>query len=146
MKVKLIGVHTEYKHNCCDEYYEDLQRYIVDTISPWEEVTNDTLYRLQQFISAENAAANTVKYVLITEEQPRTVQMAISDMLQKAEADRQKALEQLKKMEEEKRQRKIKNAATKKARLEKQLKKLKDALENEAISKDAESLIEALSK
>jgi cell division protein FtsB len=72
--------------------------------------------------------------------------MAISDMLQKAEADKQKALEQQRKWEEEKRQRKIKNAAAKKARLEKQLKKLKDALEDEAIAKDAESLIEALSK
>lgn len=146
MKVKLIQVHTGIESRECSSYYEDVQRYVVDVVSPWEEISEHMLYQLETFLNRENLQKGGIKYLLIKEDQPRTIQMAISDMLEDAKKQKEKASQEQKKRDEKKRQMALKAAASKKERLEKQLRKLQETLATDAITKDAQALIEGLSK
>lgn len=146
MKVKLIQVHTGIESRECSSYYEDVQRYIVDVVSPWEEVSDHMLYQLETFLNRENLQKGGIKYLLIKEDQPRTIQMAISDMMEEAKKQKEKELEEKKKREEKKRQMVLKAAAHKKEMLEKQLRKLQETLAKDAVTKDAQALTEGLSK
>lgn len=133
MKVKLIKVYTNSEHvswNYGDDY-ADVMRHVVGENSGWTDVDNNERYQLGEFIRGTNEKLkkNGYYYLLIDEEQPYSVQIALTEMVEKEEIAREKAKQEQKAYEE--RQQKIKEQAAlkKKERLEKQLAKLQKELD-----------------
>lgn len=107
--------------------YTDINRHIISEFSEWEDIDEDDVYDLQNFLKWENEKFQKqgFYYLLVLDGQEQfTIQTTLDDMREKARKRRLR-------MQEEEAARlaaaeaaKIKRAETKRARLLKQLAKL----------------------
>ena len=128
MKVKLIksicDIHRQYH----DYDYIDVCKYLSDAFSDWEEISDKDYTSLEEFVIRHNSQSTHSKFFLITENSQLAAKIAIAEQIQfekDKEELRQKELEK-RKIEDQKYLEA--KAAKKKARLEKQLEKLKEQL------------------
>lgn len=128
MKAKLIKVITESESrwNGYDDDYRDVIRHFAQEVSEWEEIEPYDLQNLKYFLATENKRnyMQGYYYMLVTDDQPYTITLALKDIQLKAEKDRLAALEAEEKRKKEKIQRQKLTDEAKKARLLKQLAKL----------------------
>lgn len=125
MKAKLIKVITENEPlwNGYDDDYHHVTRHFAREVSEWEEIEPYDLQNLKYFLATENKRnyGQGYYYMLVTDDQPYTITLALKDIQLKAEKDRLAALEAEEKRKKEKMQRQKLTDEAKKARLLKQL-------------------------
>lgn len=130
MKAKLLKIITEQKHisfNYGDDY-TDIERHIVSEFSDWEEMDDDKISDLKNFLRWENEKFQKqgFYYLLVLDNQQYTAQMAIDDMREEARKLRLKFQEEEAARRQKEEEVKAKRNETKKARLLKQLAKLNE--------------------
>lgn len=130
MKAKLLKIITEQKHisfNYGDDY-TDIERHIVSEFSDWEEMDDDKISDLKNFLRWENEKFQKqgFYYLLVLDNQQYTAQMAIDDMREEARKVRLKFQEEEAARRQKEEEAKAKRNETKKARLLKQLAKLNE--------------------
>jgi hypothetical protein len=104
-QVKLIIANTETNtvyFNYGDDY-SDITRVLVEDHSPWEEVEDDDLYQLEEFVRNFNLPKNKKKSFafLVVKQEQITAQSAIDFIVKKREDERNKYLEVERKRKEE---------------------------------------------
>lgn len=130
MKAKLLKIITEQKHisfNYGDDY-TDIERHIVSEFSDWEEMDDDKISDLKNFLRWENEKFQKqgFYYLLVLDNQQYTAQMAIDDMREEARKVRERLLKEEAARRQKEEEVKAKRNETKKARLLKQLAKLNE--------------------
>lgn len=130
MKAKLLKIITEQKHisfNYGDDY-TDIERHIVSEFSDWEEMDDDKISDLKNFLRWENEKFQKqgFYYLLVLDNQQYTAQMAIDDMHEEARKVRERLLKEEAARRQKEEEVKAKRNETKKARLLKQLAKLNE--------------------
>lgn len=130
MKAKLLKIITEQKHisfNYGDDY-TDIERHIVSEFSDWEEMDDDKISDLKNFLRWENEKFQKqgFYYLLVLDNQQYTAQMAIDDMREEARKLRERLLKEEAARRQKEEEVKAKRNETKKARLLKQLAKLNE--------------------
>jgi hypothetical protein len=123
-QVKLIIANTETDtvyFNYGDDY-SDITRVLVEDHSPWEEVEDDDLYQLEDFVRNFNLPKNKNKSFafLVVKQEQITAQSAIDFIVKKRQDERNKCLEAERKRKEEAERKKKENEMKKLAKTKEQ--------------------------
>lgn len=134
--VKLIIAKTENRtvyFNHGDDY-SDIARVLVEDHSPWEEVDDDDLYLLQEFVKEFNWNSRKRKgeFAFLVEKEPKiSAQSAIKSIIEKREAERKKFEEAERKRREEYENKKKEKELKKLAKTQEQKRLLLEQLKKE---------------
>lgn len=121
-KVKLIKAYNAYVRYKMEEYYEDVLKCAISKFSDWEEVTEEELGKLSQFVHKNK------DYLLLTYSDEGITQMAIKEMT----LEREKEIEKYNKIrEEEENLKKIRKQKAEERKIEKARRLLAELEKNE---------------
>lgn len=134
--VKLIIAKTENQtvyFNHGDDY-SDITRVLVEDHSPWEEMDDDDLYLLQDFVKEFNFNSRKRKgefAFLVEKESKISAQSAIKSIVEKRETERKRYEEEERKRKEEYERKKIEKEMKKEAKTKEQKRLLLEKLKKE---------------